>query len=111
MPEKGTDKLTYFSSKSGESQRIKPTNIVQSGAWQWILGHLSLVRVEPAHDRKLTCQYHSLADCINFGTLTWRYPDDVQLPGLFHPGKVPPVLTTLYFFYWLSTNLFLERYS
>ena len=33
------------------------TYIVQSGAWQWIPGHLRLVPLESAHDRKLTYQY------------------------------------------------------
>ena len=53
----GSDKLTYFRSKSGKSERIKSTYIVQSACWQWALGRLSLVVVERVHDLKLTCQY------------------------------------------------------
>ena len=53
----GTDKLTYFCSKSGRSEQINTTNLTRSGARRRVSGRSSAVSVAPAHDIKLTCQY------------------------------------------------------
>ena len=49
----GTDKLTYFRAKSGNSKRVKQHNKARSGTRIGTSGHLSPFFVASAHDLKL----------------------------------------------------------
>ena len=55
----GTDKLNYLHQKSGSLEREKLRYRVESGARRHFIGDSNPLRVAPAHDLDLTCQYRA----------------------------------------------------
>ena len=53
----GTDKLTHFPSKSGNSEPGVAYIALESGVEQPLNPQNRVVRVAPPHDLQLTCQY------------------------------------------------------